>query len=253
MNRIIILGVLIVNALGAIAQNAFESRPSWRQEFNKSGTLDKRLWSAERATEKSTLQYYAGLDEKNVFVKRGKLNIVLRKDSMQGKAYTSARVISKDTFSCGKLVFRAKYPIASGTWTNIWLRSFKNKSLHGEIDIAEYTSKWGKDKYQFNLHTTGEYNGNEKYHKQYKKYIKIDVSKWHVYTLEWFPDSMIVYIDGAKMAEQHREDLEVWPFNDNPYKLYMNIHYGGMGGEPDDTKLPQTLLVDWIRYYPLKK
>lgn len=253
MKRKLLLLILIIVVPAIFAQQRFSSQPDWQQEFRGRGHIDTQYWTGARSVGKTTLQYYAGVREENVYLKHGKLHIVLKKDSIGERDYSSARVISKDTFLCGKFSFRAKYPISQGTWTNIWLKSYKFGDLHGEIDMVEYTSKWGKDKFQFNLHTTGKYKGNKKYHKQYKKYIKIDVSKWHTYTLEWYPDSMIMYVDGVKMAEQHREDLEVWPFNDNYYKIYMNVHYGGMGGDPDDSQLPQELLVDWIRYYKLKE
>lgn len=58
-------------------------------------------------------------------------NLVLHKDSTDTKTYTSGRIISKRTFSCGKLEFRAKCPVSKGKWNAIWLRDASNEKCRG--------------------------------------------------------------------------------------------------------------------------
>lgn len=87
-----------------------------------------------------------------------------------------------------------------------------------------------------------------------KNQLHFDVTKWHVYSSEWDKTQLIVRVDGQAIATWYAKDYPVWPF-DYTYELLMDIAYGGWGATCgfDLSTLPQTMQVDWVKYYSLKK
>ena len=110
--------------------DTFEEKPSWEEHFNGKGYPSESNWTVPETYTKQHLAYYVK-NPHNIYVKRGKLNLVLHKDSTDTKTYTSGRIISKRTFSCGKLKFRAKCPVSKGKWNAIWLRDASNEKCRG--------------------------------------------------------------------------------------------------------------------------
>ena len=106
------------------------------RNFRGKGYPCEGLWTLSETSTKEHLVHYTR-NPHNVYVKRGKLHLVLRKKSTVANAYASGRIISKRTFSCGKLEFRAKCPISKGIWNAIWLRDASKEKCREEIDIVE--------------------------------------------------------------------------------------------------------------------
>ena len=84
---------------------------------------------------------------------------------------------------------------------------------------------------------------------------------FHVFAIEWVPDSVSFYVDHDLYVRRTRADLQPgwkWVF-DKPFFLILNLAVGGdWPGNPDATTvLPQTMLVDYVRVYqwsePAKK
>ena len=42
----------------------------------------------------------------------------------------------------------------------------------------------------------------------------------------------------------------MWPFDANPEQLILDLQVGSHGGTVDNTTLPQSMLVDWVRVSP---
>ena len=84
--------------------------------------------------------------------------------------------------------------------------------------------------------------------------VKADVSKFHIYTLEWYKDKLVFLLDGNLCYQFDKKEGEAWPF-DKPYYLILNVAYGGWGGScgMDDSACPCEMKDDWIRYYKLKE
>ena len=82
--------------------DAFEEKPSWEEHFNGKGYPSESDWTVSETYTKEHLAHYVK-NPHNVYVKRGKLHLVLRKNFTGTNSYTSGRIISKRTFSCGKL------------------------------------------------------------------------------------------------------------------------------------------------------
>ncbi|WP_345639480.1 family 16 glycosylhydrolase, partial [Rugosimonospora acidiphila] len=74
---------------------------------------------------------------------------------------------------------------------------------------------------------------------------------FHTFTADWYPDHVSFAIDGKIFSTQYRTRAGAgWVF-DHPFFLLLNVAVGGDGpGNPDTaTKLPQQMLVDWVRVY----
>lgn len=259
----VILSVLFIfNSLKIDAQiygdQAFETTPTWSDEFNYTGYPNENIWVITETSQKEHDAVYVK-NKRNCYVKRGKLNLTLRKVNKGDTIYESGRIYTNTNhhIKYGKLQMKAKCSTVKGAWEALWLRSVGNAAngVRGEIDFMEYIGDWGKDKFQINFHLRGDFSGKRKNHKQYPKFPVIDISKWHIYTIEWYPDRIKVYVDKILYYDLKKGDIPEWPF-ENPYQLIMAFGYNpnwSKTKEKDDSSLPQTLKVDYVRYYKYKE
>ena len=76
---------------------------------------------------------------------------------------------------------------------------------------------------------------------------------FHDYTVEWLPNSLIIYVDGKKYFEYKdtKNDL-TWPYN-KPQNIILNLAMGGgMGKEVDPSVNSQKFIIDYVRVYELR-
>jgi beta-glucanase (GH16 family) len=76
---------------------------------------------------------------------------------------------------------------------------------------------------------------------------------FHVYAIEWQPDTVRWYVDGALYHQVTPANLPPgtqWVFN-HPFFLLLNVAVGGgWPGDPDaTTTFPQQMTVDYVRVY----
>ena len=76
---------------------------------------------------------------------------------------------------------------------------------------------------------------------------------FHVFAVEWSPDSVAFFVDQTMYVKRTRADLRPgwkWVF-DKPFFLILNLAVGGdWPGPPDSsTRFPQEMLVDYVRVY----
>jgi len=119
------------------------------EEFDYIGLPDSAKWSYDTEGNQwgwgnNEAQHYTANDSSNAFVENGVLTITARIDSMGGKRYTSARLITKGKgdWLYGRFEIRAKLPTGRGTWPAIWMLptdwEYGAWPNSGEIDIMEY-------------------------------------------------------------------------------------------------------------------
>lgn len=234
----------------------------WSDEFDYEGLPDPTKWSYDTDGNaygwgNNEAQHYTEADADNVCVSDGTLKITARREPIEGKEYSSARLITKGKgdWLYGKVDVRAKLPTGKGTWPAIWMLptdwEYGQWPDSGEIDIME------------NVGYEPEEIVSTAHCKKYNHMIgtqfsgRIDVadcfSEFHNYTLEWDEYSWRAYVDG-KLIYTFRNDgkgFEGWPF-DKRFHLLLNLAIGGnWGGKMgiDPTGFPKVFEIDYVRVY----
>ena len=187
-------------------------------------------------------------------------SIVARRFKRAGKTtYTSARLVSrgKGDFQYGRIEFRARLPVGRGTWGALWMLPTENRHggwpRSGEIDIMEHVG-YDPGQVHVTVHTQA-YNHTRKTQRGTQTTVADASTKFHRYRVDWTPDWIRGYIDGAPVFEFANEGTgpDAWPF-DQPFHLLMNLAVGGdWGGAQgvDEAAFPAWMEVDYVRVYPL--
>ncbi len=241
----------------------------WSDDFSKDpdGLPDPTKWGYEEGFIRNhESQYYTKARLENARVEKGQLVIEARKenyvydDSVDHSTlpahYTSAALetIGKADWTYGRIEVRAKLPAGKGVWPAIWtLGSNINQPgvgwpRCGEIDIMELVGKQPGV-----IHGTIHYYANGKHvGKGTEIPIAHPESDFHVYSAEWTPDRIDIYVDDKKY---NSFDLSL-ASNDgqNPFRkpqyLILNLALGGdWGGPIDDSIFPQRMTVDYVHIY----
>lgn len=243
----------------------------WADEFNVDGTPSPSSWSYEIGRGQNgwgngELQYYTAAAS-NVRVENGFLHITALKQTAGTAQYTSARIKSQylADFKYGRIEARAKLPIGAGMWPAIWMMPtqsvFGGWPRSGEIDIMEGRGNdptrvegtvhyWRAGCVSTNVLTCREFRGNH-----YTLPSGRFSDGFHVFSIEWNPDGIDWFVDGTLYHSIRKSTLnaEWYPF-DESFHLIVNLAVGGnfFGANAnvvDESLLPQSLVVDYIRIY----
>jgi beta-glucanase (GH16 family) len=208
-----------------------------------------------------------------VTVSGGAAHMRLDRQEMRGKTgvvypFVSARMQTRHTFLYGQFEVRAQLPQGRGIWPGLWLRTPFGPPINGEIDLVE---GFGSDPavLQSTLHTWK--NGSETHiycsrlfvrpQSMFDKFAHSSCKNaerksstdfangYHVYGLDWRPESVTWLFDGRPYFTMRKEIPSA------PMVFVMNIllRKDWDGGPDDSTKLPQFLDVDYFRYRPLPR
>lgn len=238
----------------------------WSDEFS-GNSLDTGKWNVllREQSKHNELQYYLP-DE--VYIENGLLRLRSRVRKFGPMEFTSGRLDTKDKFTpvYGRFEIRAKLPSGKGLWPAYWLypqnrnwqmeyimaeavASGKERIIpeerpwYSEIDIMEFLGHEPNIVYG-TLHYYS-FDGQKKTSSG-KVTGSIDYSNdFHIYVLEWEPDSIRWYIDGNIF---HSTVLGI---PHTPHYLIINTAIGGeWPGNPDSTTVfPQFHDVDYVRVY----
>ena len=243
------------------SQNAYNAKV-WSDEFDVNGLVDSTKWSYDTTGNawgwgNDELQYYTSKNIKNSEVKNGFLHLKAIKESINGKDYSSARLITKGKgeWLYGRAEIRAKVPGGRGIWPAIWMLSTENSygewPASGEVDIMEHVG-YIQDSVYASTHCQ-------------KYYFKIGTQKtkglsvpdcaenFHTYAMEWDPEEIRMYCDTTKYFafKNEHKTFQEWPF-DKPFYLILNVAVGGAWGGVkgvDSLAFPQEMIVDYVRFY----
>ena len=234
----------------------------WDEEFDYTGLPDTTRWSYDTEGNSwgwgnNEAQYYTTGDSANAYVRDGLLTITARIDSMGGKRYTSARLITKEKgdWLYGRFEIRAKLPTGLGTWPAIWMLStdweYGGWPASGEIDIMENVG-YDPDTIVGSAHTQS-YNHVQGTQKNAYTYVPTSYTDFHLYALEWEEDAYRVYVDENLFFtfENEGTGFAQWPF-DKRFHLLLNLAIGGnWGGQKgiDDALFPHRFQIDYVRVY----
>ncbi|GAA2982227.1 beta-glucanase (GH16 family) [Microbacterium terrae] len=234
----------------------------WSDEFD---SVSDSRWSTWKRMEgargwgNEELQNYTDAEE-NSFVADGALHIVAKRESTvdaDGLAseYTSARLMTYETFRYGRVEARIKIPVGVGLWSAFWLLGTEHTPTapwpsRGELDVMEYVNQAR----ELNSGIIGVKTDDSPWSWVNAYPVNADWSTaWHVYAVDWTADSVSYSVDGQELGTFRKEDLEpenLWTF-DNPSHIILNVAVGGRwpGNDIDDAALPAEYLVDYVRVY----
>lgn len=224
-------------------------------EFDTDGKPDGKLWGYELGPwpYNEELECYT---ESNASVKDGMLIIEARRQGLDGREYTSARLTTQGKLDIqyGYLEVRAKLPVGAGLWSAVWMLpsddSYGGGVKSGEIDIIEHVGYQPNSIYS-TLHTEA---NNSLLDNAVSVERKIDPQEFHTYGLLWQENSIQIFSDGEQVLHYRRPangERDKWPF-DLPFHLILNLAVGGSWGGAegvDDSIFPQSMQVDYVRYY----
>jgi beta-glucanase (GH16 family) len=194
------------------------------------------------------VQYYTNRSD-NSIVENGVLKIVLKKESYQGSAYTSARLLTKGKFSFkyGKIEVRAKLPAGGGTWPAIWMLGDNISSVSwpacGEIDIMEHVGNQ-LNKIFGTLHYTGHSGGSAV---GGTVMISNVTTEFHIYKTEWSPSTIRFFVDDVPFFTFGNNST--LPFNQK-FFIILNVAMGGnFGGVVDPAFTSGTMEIDYVKVF----
>jgi beta-glucanase (GH16 family) len=238
------------------------ARLVFRDEFS-GNSLDLTRWRYDIARNQQgwfnhEKQYYSA--GQNLRVRNGALTIEARHESSKryadsgGQNYTSAKIVSKAAWTYGYYEIRAKLPCAPGTWPAIWMlpKVISKWPDEGEIDIMEQVGAEPNLIYS-TLHTKA-YNHTIGTQRSAQRLVPTSCTRFHVYQLDWRPDSITIGVDGRGILRHSRKPSDgtaEWPFN-QPFDLILNLAIGGDWASQKgiaDSAFPQRLQIDYVRVW----
>jgi len=180
-------------------------------------------------------------------------------DFISGRIDTRGKV----DFMYGTASARIKLTAGTGLWPAWWILGAGRWPDIGEIDVMEYVGE--KDWASAAVHGPG-YSGETPFVNRQYFAEGNDVTNWHIYAVDWTPDSLVFKYDDVPMFRVTRPMVEhfgKWAFDNNKF-LILNFALGGAYpvkingtkepyfGMPDATvqqiKNNQSKMwVDWVR------
>jgi beta-glucanase (GH16 family) len=256
---------------GVVAAHAEMYQPNWTlawsDEFNGS-SVNRNDWTFNTGGGgwgNNELQYYT--DGANASIQddglpNRALVIEARRQSMGGYQYTSARMYTKakHEFRYGRIEARIKLSPANGLWPAFWMLGSRYPDTpwpkSGAIDIMEHKNK---DKRIYGTVTWDDdgINPPASHGCQSTSVIPVlDVTKYHIYSIEWDPNSIRWYVEeGGKNKKYCEINIRNSPNGTEElhesFFLLLNLAVGGNfpAVAPDNYAFPVKMYVDYVRVY----
>jgi beta-glucanase (GH16 family) len=143
--------------------------------------------------------------------------------------FISGRINTRNKFDFryGSAEARIKMTDGAGLWPAWWILGNGGWPATGEIDVMEYVGdkKWASAA----VHGPG-YSGETPFVSRFTFEKNKDVTDWHIYAVDWTPDTMTFKYDGVPMYRVTKEMTDKygkWAFDNNKY-LILNFAVGGV-------------------------
>lgn len=248
----------------------------WNDEFASDGRPDPRFWSSESGFARNEeLQWY---QSQNAICQGGVLRIEGRKErtknpnysagssswktNRQYAEYTSSSITTsgRKTWQFGRVEVRARLDAQMGSWPAIWTLGARGEwPSNGEVDIMEFYPSGTTPLFHANLawgtatRWQAAWNSKTKTLSSFTSKDPDWTKKFHVWTMDWTKDSIILSLDNtvmnaASLANTKNND-GTNPFQDRPQYILLNLAIGSNGGSPANAKFPMVYEVDYVRVY----
>ena len=240
----------------------------WSDEFSSGDVPDPDVWSYDLGASgwgNRELQEYTSRPE-NARIENGELIITVLSQNT-GAPFTSARIRSQDkvTVKYGTIEARIRMPdLADGLWPAFWTlgNSFSEVGWPacGELDIMEMGNssaiQAGLVNQRVGSAAHWEHNGG---YATYGKYYDAPAplnEGYQVHRMEWTPDFVRTYVDGAliwEMAIDPENCADCTEFHE-PHFMILNVAVGGnypniLAPSGITAPLPAEMMVDYVRVY----
>lgn len=219
----------------------------WSDEFTDGINADWTYDIGGHGWGNNELQYYT---DSNTSVSNGTLKIIVENENVGNNKYTSSRLKTKGAkaWKYGRIEARIKLSKVKGNFPAFWMLGNTFNDFNwpecGEIDIMEQINM--EDIIHANVH----YDNNG--YSSNSSSVSCNVSEFHVYGIEWDEKSIRFLLDG----EQYHEVNILNGINGTDefheeHFIVLNYAMGGNwpGFEIDETALPSTMEVDYVRVY----
>jgi beta-glucanase (GH16 family) len=226
----------------------------WGDDFDgASGTaVDGSKWAYDSGPNwyNGELQTYTTGTTNASLDGNGNLVIEARKESRDGRQYSSARLKTegKKTFTYGRFEGRMKLPYGQGIWPAFWMLGGNSWPNTGEIDIMENLGREPSIAHG-TIHGPG-YSGSAGPTASYTLPGDAALSDdFHFFAIEWEANAIRWYVDGNLYSTKTPADINGnnWVF-DHGFFFILNVAVGGdWPGDPDTTTVfPQKMLIDYV-------
>ncbi|MFZ2488981.1 MAG: glycoside hydrolase family 16 protein [Anaerolineae bacterium] len=143
--------------------------------------------------------------------------------------FVSGRIDTRDKmeFCYGTVAARMKLPSGAGLWPAFWMFGNGNWPETGEIDVMEYVGE--ADWVSAAVHGAG-YSGEAALVNKLFLPSDGDATAWHVYSVDWQPDSLLFKVDDMVMYRVTRAMTDFfgsWAFDTRKF-LILNFALGGV-------------------------
>lgn len=242
-----LLGAAALCVLGSASSHAQTYQQVWADEFTNGISSSWVFETGGGGWGNNEKQYY---QRANASVVNGILQITARKENVGGMPYTSSRMKTQGLkeFKYGKIEARMKLPLGQGLWPAFWMLGSNINTVSwpacGEIDVMEHINAENK------VYGTVHWDSNG--HAEYGGNLITTPQDYHVYAVEWEPTYIRWFVDGVKYHEINisggtgsTEEFQ------RPFFLLLNLAVAGNwpGQTVDESKLPATMYVDYVRVY----
>jgi len=223
---------------------------SWADEFD-GAAVDPANWIVQNGASNvnNELEYYSPTD---VYLESGSLVLKSEIATNGARRYASGEVRSGNlhTVKQGDAVeWRTQAPSGKGIWPANWLVNTQCDGLNGcginwppEIDVLELQGS--APTINLMTHWWSTYPNEQHETTSFVSTVSL-ADDYHTYRVEWFPDSVVWYMDGVQRAK-HTSNITF-----GLMQIVMNTAVGGLfDGNPDQTTVfPQYHRIDYVRVY----
>ena len=221
----------------------------WSDEFDGTA-VDTTKWGFDLGNlgVNHEKEYY---QTPNATVTGGNLVITAKKESVGGQPYTSSRMTTagKFTQTYGRIEARIKLPVGQGMWPAFWMLGANIGTVSwpqcGELDIMETIN--GQALNYGTMHWN--VNGHVSYGSTTPVTNKAD---YHLYAIEWDSNEIRWYVDDVLYQTGNiKDNVNTTGAFHLPFFIILNLAVGGdfPGASVDESLLPESMYVDYVRVY----